>query len=251
MNLVCNLTLDSSVNISYINVTNGITENRSISGIPDGLHIWNVTCWDPLNNTNTSVTRNFTVDTGKPSVSLNYPPSGIITSNISFNFNWTVVNGQDTSLSCNLTIDGVVNVSNVASLNNTATNYSVSGFGDGKLRVVRSSRGFRVVWGGGSGFCIGAHGEADGGDAALRSAAAGLLAAQARRRSPARAFESRRAAFGALGIDPGKASALLAGAQRLPNLGEVVKDWNIVASYSLGRLTGVSERTTRFSERQY
>jgi hypothetical protein len=28
---------------------------------------------------------------------------------------------------------------------------------------------------------------------------------------------------------------------RLPNLGEVVKDWNIVASYSLGRLTGVSE----------
>jgi hypothetical protein len=28
---------------------------------------------------------------------------------------------------------------------------------------------------------------------------------------------------------------------RLPDLGEVVKDWNIVASYSLGRLTGTSE----------
>ena len=28
---------------------------------------------------------------------------------------------------------------------------------------------------------------------------------------------------------------------RLPNLGGVVKDWNMVASYSLGRLTGVSE----------
>jgi hypothetical protein len=82
-------------------------------------------------NFNTSETRTFTVDTTKPSVTLNYPDNSVTTSNTSFNFNWTARNGIDTVLSCNLSIDGAVNKSNVASPNNTPTNYSVSGFGEG------------------------------------------------------------------------------------------------------------------------
>ena len=74
------------------------------------------------NSTNQGIYKGFLVngspwdgvcDVGAPSVVLNYPPAGFNTSNTSINFNWTASNGIDTVLECNLTVDGVVNASNI------------------------------------------------------------------------------------------------------------------------------------------
>jgi pentose-5-phosphate-3-epimerase len=130
-NLTCNLTIDGAVNISNIASLNNTPTNYTVTGFDDGQHYWNVTCIDDANNVNTSETRQFTIDTTAPSVALNYPPNFAVTTLTSLNFNWTATNGLDTNLTCNLTINGVVNASNIASLNNTPTNYTVDNFADG------------------------------------------------------------------------------------------------------------------------
>jgi hypothetical protein len=129
--LLCNLTINGVVNATNVTSPNGTATNYSVSGFSDGTHYWNVTCWDDLNNTNTSETRNFTVDATAPAIALNYPEDNFTTGETSINFNWTATDNFDSSLLCNLTINGVVNATGVASPNGTATNYSVSGFGNG------------------------------------------------------------------------------------------------------------------------
>ena len=47
------------------------------------------------------------------------------------NFNWSVTDNFDTSLTCNLTINGTVNVSSIASSNGSFTNYSIRWFENG------------------------------------------------------------------------------------------------------------------------
>jgi len=60
--LTCNLTINDTVNVSNIAVTNGTAYNRTVERFQNGTYNWNVTCWDSANNTNTSATRNFTID---------------------------------------------------------------------------------------------------------------------------------------------------------------------------------------------
>ncbi|MBW3010751.1 hypothetical protein KY326_00850, partial [Candidatus Woesearchaeota archaeon] len=127
----CNLTLDGIVNVSNILSQNNTPVNYTVYNISDGAHYWNISCIDYANNTNTSETRRFVVDTVRPAVTLNFPPQFYLTKNTSINFNWTATNGIDTNLSCNLTINNIVNASNIASLNSTPTNYTVTGFADG------------------------------------------------------------------------------------------------------------------------
>jgi hypothetical protein len=79
----------------------------------------------------------FSVDTASippstaPSVSLNNPFDDYNISVDSILFNWTALDDNDDSLLCNLTINGVVDVSAVESLNNTPTLVNVTDFLDG------------------------------------------------------------------------------------------------------------------------
>ncbi|MDP2749515.1 MAG: fibronectin type III domain-containing protein, partial [Nanoarchaeota archaeon] len=132
--LICNLSIDNIVNVSNIVSGNNVSTNRSVIGMLDGLHHWNVTCWDDAGNFNTSLTRTFTVDTVKPAVNLNVPIDGFNSSSSTLNFNWTATDNIDTSLFCNLSIDNLVNQSNVVSANNTATNYSITSITNGLHR---------------------------------------------------------------------------------------------------------------------
>ncbi|RME55093.1 PGF-pre-PGF domain-containing protein [Candidatus Woesearchaeota archaeon] len=58
LSLTCNLSIDGSVNVSQISAVNG-TNTRTVSGLSLGSHNWSVTCWDAFNQTNTSLTYNF------------------------------------------------------------------------------------------------------------------------------------------------------------------------------------------------
>jgi hypothetical protein len=98
-NLTCNITIDSVVNVSYINATNSTMHNESISGFSVATHFWNVTCWDRLNNTNTSITFEFT--TSLPDLSINF--SGIL-------FNVTSPQENET-IKINATVYNLENIS--------------------------------------------------------------------------------------------------------------------------------------------
>jgi len=89
--LTCNLSIDGNVNVSIISVTNATPRIYSVENISDGLHTWNVTCWDVMNNTNTSDTYLFVMDTTGPVVNLEYPPDGSdgMSENITFVYNVT------------------------------------------------------------------------------------------------------------------------------------------------------------------
>ncbi|KAF5434954.1 hypothetical protein C5S36_04095, partial [Candidatus Methanophagaceae archaeon] len=71
----------------------------------------------------------FKVGTGQtaPSIQLNYPDDKANLNSSTVNFNWTATDNIDDVLLCNLTIDGVVNQSNIASTSGQPTNRSVSG----------------------------------------------------------------------------------------------------------------------------
>jgi hypothetical protein len=64
--LLCNLTINGTVDAEDIASQNGTPTNYTVSGLSGGLHHWNVTCWDNAGNINTSETRNFTVDATGP-----------------------------------------------------------------------------------------------------------------------------------------------------------------------------------------
>jgi len=71
---------------------------------------------------------NITSGETEPNVTLNAPIHLFNTSLSAVNFNWTVVDLDTGNLSCNLTIDDVINASDIIAENSTATNYTVTGF---------------------------------------------------------------------------------------------------------------------------
>jgi len=69
--LDCNLTINSIVNVTTT-VNNG-THKTLTKSFGDGIYFWNVTCWDNAGNINWTETRNFTIDSTGPSITLTHP----------------------------------------------------------------------------------------------------------------------------------------------------------------------------------
>ncbi len=129
--LNCSLFLDAVRNATNETVSNGTATLFTASGLSEGQHNWNISCSDDAGNSNTSETRIFTIDLVAPTIALNAPADSSNTTATSTNFNWTAIDSFDVSLTCNLTVDGRVNQTNIGSVNNSATNASVGGFADG------------------------------------------------------------------------------------------------------------------------
>ena len=66
-----------------------------------------------------------------PNITLNFPGNEFVANSTTINFNWTATDDLDISLICNLTIDGIVNVSNISATNGIPVDYTVSGFSKG------------------------------------------------------------------------------------------------------------------------
>jgi hypothetical protein len=88
--LICNLTINGTVNESNIPATNNSQVTQPVLGFPDGTYYWNVTCWDNASNINTSLTRNFTIDSAVLSIVLNYPQNDSWQQSQGITFNYTV-----------------------------------------------------------------------------------------------------------------------------------------------------------------
>ncbi|MEM2173911.1 MAG: hypothetical protein QW199_00300 [Candidatus Pacearchaeota archaeon] len=157
------------------NLINSSTSTSSplfanFTNLPEGTYYFNATAYDNLNNSNSTETRNVTIDTTKPSIALNFPPQGFSTTATSINFNWTALDNLDSNLSCNLTIDGIVKASSIESLNSTSTNQTVSGFvvgshqwnvtcwDDSNNTNTSETRNFSIIQAGGGGGAGGGEG---------------------------------------------------------------------------------------------
>ncbi|MEM2932851.1 MAG: Ig-like domain-containing protein, partial [Candidatus Pacearchaeota archaeon] len=118
---------DSIGNAMAYNTTSTYYEyNRTFSST--GVKIYNITCSKTGFQTITLSDSVNISDCDAPTITLNSPAQGFSTTATSINFSWTALDNLDSNLSCNLTIDGIVNVSNIESLNSTPTNQTVSGF---------------------------------------------------------------------------------------------------------------------------
>jgi parallel beta-helix repeat protein len=124
----CILLIDGVQSASNASVLNNTPTNIAASGISQGRHNWTVSCNDSANNTGTSTTRNFTVDTTAPSVSLNSPANGATINTSSVVFNFTATDNLAPTMNCSLYIGDVLNATNTTVQNNTPTVFTVSNF---------------------------------------------------------------------------------------------------------------------------
>ncbi|MEA3430520.1 MAG: hypothetical protein U9R08_04570, partial [Nanoarchaeota archaeon] len=92
---------------------------------------YNVTCTGGQTITLTDDVTITSVDTFAPEVNLNYPINYYNTSDTSILFNWTSVDDSTTTMFCNLTIDGLINITDISTINATPTTQIVLGFNDG------------------------------------------------------------------------------------------------------------------------
>jgi len=103
------------------NTPTTITANDTLT---DGIHYWNITCSDELQS-NTSETRNITVDTQIPTVYAMSPLDNNWTNATSVNFIFNVTDNSAT-LFCRLYINDVLADANGTTLNNTPTTLTAS-----------------------------------------------------------------------------------------------------------------------------
>jgi len=74
--LNCSVILDGTLNQTNSTTQNGTDTLFSISGLASGTHYWNISCADNSGNSNSSETRNFTIDLDNPNfISLSTSPS--------------------------------------------------------------------------------------------------------------------------------------------------------------------------------
>ncbi|MBU4241715.1 MAG: PGF-pre-PGF domain-containing protein, partial [Nanoarchaeota archaeon] len=128
LNLSCNLSIDGTFNLTGgYGVANGSNGVVMVYNIPDGTHTWSVTCLDEALNSNTSATRNFTVDLSNPSVTLSVSNLTWFSSGTSLILNATVTDSSlkqcelygdfNGTFKLNQTINGTSGNNNFAGIN--------------------------------------------------------------------------------------------------------------------------------------
>jgi hypothetical protein len=122
----CELYIDGVYNqTNSSTITDGANNNFSISGLSQGEHNWSVNCTDAGSKSNSSNTWIFYVDTYFPQIDLIYPEiDGVLGSN-DVEFNFSVLDNLDSSLTCNLTIDGLVEDESFEAVNGSYTNRTI------------------------------------------------------------------------------------------------------------------------------
>lgn len=123
----CSLYFDGVFNQTNITITNGAQNSFYIQNLLTGNHTWQVNCTNDGGTSNVSLTKNLIVDFGNPSVTLLYPPQPHSQSSNTIEFNWTVTDAMSPEMSCDLFIDGFMNVSGITVSNNTVASETVSG----------------------------------------------------------------------------------------------------------------------------
>jgi hypothetical protein len=122
----CSLYIRNALNsTNQTPITLDIVNNITVSGFDEGVYNWSIACFDTAGTKANSTLFNFTVDRGPPLVTLNSPVNNSNFTTDTITFNWTANDTSPVSPVCNVTIDGVVRGTNVASPNGIATTTSI------------------------------------------------------------------------------------------------------------------------------
>lgn len=127
----CTLILNGSMNETEYIIT-ADANNTIYSSLESGMYEWTVICYDEGGLSGIgSPNRTVKVDTVTPNVVVNYPTNeSVDTSTVGFN--WTVTeNWPGINVTCNLTIDGSVNATNLSVEPGSPYLYEESGFSTG------------------------------------------------------------------------------------------------------------------------
>ena len=127
----CSLYLDGTYNQSNTSTLNNTATIFSVSSITQGNHNWSILCRDQANNSNTTNTRNFSLDLTVPSITLNSPSNGYSAASsgaVTLTFNFSASDNNASTLNCTLYLDGSANYTNSSFTNGSsiATNISLS-----------------------------------------------------------------------------------------------------------------------------
>ncbi|PIN89649.1 hypothetical protein COU60_03005, partial [Candidatus Pacearchaeota archaeon CG10_big_fil_rev_8_21_14_0_10_34_76] len=127
--LSCDVIANSNV-VDSFSANNGNIENRSVFFSSGGYYLWNVTCIDDAQNTQTSETRNFTLAFG-PSVSLQSPSNYTFTNNSQVDFIYFVSDDNDNLANSTLILNGQRNITNQSAMVNNENNNFTLNLADG------------------------------------------------------------------------------------------------------------------------
>ncbi|PIU72300.1 hypothetical protein COS79_03645, partial [Candidatus Woesearchaeota archaeon CG06_land_8_20_14_3_00_33_13] len=125
----CSLIINNKINATNSSISNNITNNIT-SVLDNDIYNWSINCTDVNGFTNNSETRLLYVDYIQPEINLLKPGDNTtVGKNVVFNF--TATDNMAVNLTCNLTINGSVNMSNINASNGTVTTIIVNNFNDG------------------------------------------------------------------------------------------------------------------------
>ncbi|MBN1385344.1 right-handed parallel beta-helix repeat-containing protein, partial [Candidatus Woesearchaeota archaeon] len=124
--LQCSLNLNGLPPAPPTPTVNNSWATDGIGGLSEGLHYWNVTCYDNALNSDTSVTYRFIVDYTNPLVTALGPVNSFNTSDNTTDFGFIYTDSLSPNASCTLLLDGIQYGQNVSVWNNTATNITSS-----------------------------------------------------------------------------------------------------------------------------
>jgi len=124
----CTLILNTRKNVTNSSITVNQVNQLTVNNMQERFYNWSVNCTDTDGNVgNSTSVKNVTVDYTKPWFNLTYPYQNQ-TIRVNFTqFNFTVRDNLDKNLSCNLTLNNVVNVTDINASNGTITNFTIVG----------------------------------------------------------------------------------------------------------------------------
>ncbi|MEM3877674.1 MAG: CARDB domain-containing protein [Candidatus Woesearchaeota archaeon] len=122
-NLYCNLSINGQINTSEIAVQSGSSVIVNVSGFPNGLYYWNVSCRDYAYNVNWSETNSFNVSV-PPEVFLEYPLEGQWDNSENVTFYYLVTSNAELQ-SCSLIINGQLNQTDNSPVSSAYNNFTI------------------------------------------------------------------------------------------------------------------------------
>jgi hypothetical protein len=120
-NLTCNITINGTLYDSEFGALDGEITSVNVSGLDEGIHFWNITCWDDAGNVNRSETREITIDTSRPIVKLINPEDNTWNNSDSILFSYNATDTYTDIVECSLIFNGQVNQTN-SSINESGVN---------------------------------------------------------------------------------------------------------------------------------
>lgn len=88
-----------------LSIDNVVEASPDVTGLSEGQHSWNVTCWDDYSNSNTSETWDFIVDTTPPTNVIIGPDNDTINTNGTMEFEFNPDDNLDDEITCTLYIN--------------------------------------------------------------------------------------------------------------------------------------------------